>query len=27
MIYVLGGGPQPGGSSSGLNEIFNAGKG
>lgn len=27
VIYVIGGGPQPGGSSSSLNEIFNAGKG
>ena len=27
MIYVIGGGPQPGGSSSSLNEIFNTGKG
>ena len=26
MIYVIGGGPQPGGSSSSLNEIFNPGK-
>ena len=26
MIYVIGGGPQPGGSSTSLNEIFNTGK-
>ena len=26
MIYVIGWGPQPGGSSSSLNEIFNTGK-
>ena len=27
VIYVIGGGPQPGGSSSNLNEIFNTSKG
>ena len=27
VIYVIGGGPQPGGSSSSLNEIFNNSKG